>query len=120
MKFQLLGTIGASRGTVGRSPRAVAADEVRDARVAVAKRNWLELQETGLVARGLGLLIDAETDLVYVRCRGSIFESGSARLIDERPLAFYLDRDGWPVVLERQGGTWSEVVRAKALRGVVA
>jgi hypothetical protein len=105
---------------IGRSQTgAITADgAVRDARVAAARRIWEEIPAERLVGRGLGLLVDAQSDHVYVPCRGAIFETGSARLIDERAgLAFYVNRDGWPVALERQRGTWSEIVRGKALRG---
>jgi hypothetical protein len=92
-----------------------AADEIRDARVAVARKHWEEIPETRLVARHFGLLIDAETDAVFSRCRGTIFQTGSATLIDERKdLAFFVDSDGWPIALERHAESWSSIAYKRA------
>lgn len=103
---------------IGRASRPdIAVGEVRAARVAAARKHWEEIPETRLVARGFGLLVDAETDSVYVPCRGTIFERGSARLVDERTgLAFYLDGDGWPVALERRAETWTQLAYRQARR----
>jgi hypothetical protein len=102
--------------SIGRAPRSdPAQDELRNARVAVTRRLWEEIPEARLVARGFGQLVDAESDAVFIRAPGVIFERGSARLIDERKeLAFYVDSDGWPVVLERQPETWSDITYRRA------
>lgn len=92
-------------------------DELRLARVAVARRMWDEIPETRLVSRGLGLrlLVDAETDEVFTVVRGTVFENGSARLVDERKgLSFYLDSGGWPVALERYADSWSAIAYKRA------
>lgn len=79
---------------------------VREMRVGVARKHWEELPFERLVSHGRYLV---DGDDVYTLFRGVTFESGSARLIaDCQPhLAFYIDSDGAPVVLERVPGSWS-------------
>jgi hypothetical protein len=96
-------------------------DAVRDRRVQVARSTWTEIPRERLVARGPGLLVDAETDYVYAPFLGATFETGSASLIADKTtgLVFYLDQRGWPVVLERvlAPRTWSQIHERRVRRG---
>lgn len=121
--MSFLGSIGRPKFVSGGLPRSVEDDEreererhdqqVRAARVEVARKNWAEIDPPErLVRRPLNLLIDEETDLVYRLDRGDRWLTGKATLVsgEQNPrLAFYVDRvSGHPVVLERVGGTWTE------------
>jgi len=92
---------------------------VAEARVEAARKNpdWVEVEEIDLVARK-PWLVHAETDALYTVFRGAIFERGSARPVFNHtvPLAFYLDRTGDLVFLERRPGTWSEIVAKRTRR----
>jgi hypothetical protein len=94
-------------------------DEIRDRRVELARRNshWTELAETELVRRGR-VLVSAESDEIFSFYRGMVFEPGSAAVAfnESVPLYFYVDRAGEIVFLERQRGTWSEIVAKRARR----
>lgn len=96
-----------------RSSEAVPDEKaVRQARVKAARRvGWEEIPKERLRPRGRGWLVDAESDRVFTIYRGATFERGSATIIPDRnrTLAFYLDDEGWPVVLEPLGRTWSEI-----------
>lgn len=91
--------------------------ELREARVAAARRQpgWVEFEETALVRRARWL-VHAESDELYRRSRGVVFQSGSAALIaDHVPLAFYVEHEtGEVVFLEKVGKTWSEIVARRA------
>ena len=68
------------------------------------------------------LLVDAETDLVYIRRCGVVREPGCATvgfLTPGTSMLFYVDQGGRVVFLEHLGGprTWSAVVERKARRG---
>jgi hypothetical protein len=96
-------------------------EELRAARVEVARRNWREIAPAErLVARGLGWLVDAETDFIFVRRGGTTFEPERASLLsgEGADLWFFVDRDGDPVVLERvtSPATWSEHVARREQR----
>lgn len=91
-------------------------DTILKARVSAARRmaEWEELREVALVPRGR-FLVDAETDRMFTLYRGETFESGSSSVIIDRPLAFYVDRDGELVFLEVvPGRTWSEHIARQA------
>lgn len=92
---------------------------VAEARVEAARKNpdWVEVEEIDLVVRK-PWLVHAESDELYSVFRGAIFERGSARLVFNYsvPLAFYVDRTGSVVFLERRPGTWSDVVAKRARR----
>jgi hypothetical protein len=67
----------------------------------LARENWQELEEP--VARG-PWLVDVESDRLYVRRRGLIFEPRMATIVSGQgaDLAFYVDpATGEPVILER-------------------
>jgi hypothetical protein len=90
-----------------RSPSAeeVAAENLREQRVAAARRNryWVELEETDLVRRG-PWHVHAETDELLTRYRGAIFPTGMASIAfnDQVEMLFYVDRFGEVVFLEAQ------------------
>ena len=91
---------------------------IRERRAEVARRNsdWTEVRETDLVPRAR-YLVHAETDGLFTRHRGIVFQTGSAHLIADRfPMFFYVDRDGELVFLQRAPGTWSEIVAKRARR----
>ena len=96
--------------TIGRpAKRRTSAQKLREARAAAARRNtsWTELDEHDLVARH-PFLVSATTDHIYKPYRGTLFETGSPKLIsDHMPLYFYVSDDGGLNVLEREAGTWS-------------
>lgn len=100
--------------TIGRAAsRETPEDELRAARVEVARRAWEEIAPAErLVARGPGWLVDSETDRIFVRRRGVTFDPGRASIFsgDGAELWFFVDRDGSPVVLERvlSPANWSE------------
>ena len=102
-----------------RSDERPTEDAIRERRIMEARRNSYstELQETDLVRRGR-LLVAAETDEIFTLYRGVVFPGGAALAAfnQQVPLAFYVDRDGDLVFLERRGGTWSELVARKARR----
>jgi hypothetical protein len=95
---------------------------VREARLEFARRqrNWVEVPETRLVARGR-FLVDAETDLCYVHRRGHVWEPGRATvgyLPDGAAMTDIVDAAGAVIFLEHPGGpaTWSEIVARRAKR----
>jgi hypothetical protein len=92
--------------------------QVRERRVEVARRAWEEIPAGRIERRGLGWLVDVETDAVFILYRGAVFGRGSATLIPDRnpALVFYLDDAGEPVVLERLPGTWTEIAARLARR----
>ncbi len=99
------------------------ADELAAARADVARRcsRWHEITPAErLRPRGPGLLVDAETDLVWTRRRGLVFEPGTSSIAYAPPaaeLTFYVDDDGEPVFLERaMPGTWSEHLARREAR----
>ena len=108
------------RSSVDELPDAAA---IRERRVEVARRNtrWTELRETGLVRRGRWL-VHAETDELFKVCRGTIFLTGEAVIAfnDQVEMHFYVDRDGDIVFLQRDRGTWSDVVAKRAKRRAAA
>jgi hypothetical protein len=94
-------------------------EEVRAARIEVARRNWTEIDPPErLFRRGFGWLVDDETDYVFIPRRGTTFETGRASLMtgEGLDLWFFIDRDSGDVVpLERLGTeTWSEIVAKRA------
>lgn len=102
----------------GRRAPEVTEDKLRAARVEVARKHWQEIDPPErLVSRQLGLLVDEETDRVFRLCRASVFARGSSNLIsgDGANLWFYVNRAGWPVILEPLAGkTWSGIVERRA------
>jgi hypothetical protein len=107
---------------IGRSAESDAGmDELRAARVEIARRNWTEIDPAErLRPRGMGWLVDSESDYIFVLRRGTTFEPGRANLLSGEGFAlwFFVDRDGDVVVLERvvSPSTWSEVVERRARR----
>jgi hypothetical protein len=108
-----------------RNPAPLPADELAAKRADVARRcsTWHEITDPErLRPRGPGLLVDAETDLVWTRRRGHVFEPGGATIAYAPPgaeLTFYVDHEsGEPVFLERAlSCTWSEhLARQEARR----
>lgn len=96
---------------------------VRQARLELARRQqtWTEIPETRLVSRGR-FLVDAETDLVYMRRRGVVFEPGRSTIgyvPEGAAMSFYVDTGDNIVFVEHPGGleTWSELMERKARRG---
>lgn len=98
--------------------RRVYAERVRPARLQAARRNakWTEI-ENDLVPRARGWLVSASTDAIYTPTRGIVFAPHSVNVIaDQADLAFYVDRDGELVFLERLPFTWSEHVERREQR----
>lgn len=102
--------------------RAALAEQARVSRLAVARRqqNWTEIPQTRLVRRGR-LLVDAESDAVYVLRRGVVFEPYSSTigyLPPNAAMTFYVDESENIVFLEQPSGpqTWSELVARRARR----
>ena len=64
------------------------------------------------------MLVDAETDHIYSRRLGTVFERGSARVMFDEgvELWFFVAPTGGVVFLERHRGTWSERVAKKMAR----
>lgn len=94
-------------------------DEIRERRVEVARRHpgWREVQEAELVPRPLAYLVHAEKDWIFTRVRGTVFATGSVTVVAEHPsYFFYVGQDGELVFLERQSGTWSELVAKRERR----
>jgi hypothetical protein len=93
--------------------------EVRERRVMTARANrfWSEVEETALVRRERWL-IHAETDEMFSPFAAQVWANGSANIAqnDRVPLTFYVDREGEVRFLERQPGTWSQVVARRARR----
>ena len=92
---------------------------IRDARVAVARRNskWTEIEESALVGRGR-VLVHADSDEVFKLYRGVVFATGSTTVIpDYTALYFYVRDNGELTFLELEPGTWSEHVERQARRG---
>jgi hypothetical protein len=97
---------------------------VREARLANARRQsaWTEIPEPRLVPRGRGLLVDAETDFVWVVRRGHVWEPHKATIgfvPDDAALTFTVNQNGGVVFLEQPGSlrSWSEYVERQARRG---
>ncbi len=92
---------------------------LREGRVQAARanRHRVELEESALVRRG-PYFVHADSDDVFTFYRGAIFRTGSPRIeFDENvEHAFYVDVHSEVRVLERQRGTWSDVVAKKAKR----
>ena len=93
-------------------------DAIREARVAVARRNskWTEVEESALVSRGR-VLVHADDDTVYTPYRGVVFATGSTTVIpDYTALHFYVRDNGELTFLELEPGTWSEHVAKQAAK----
>lgn len=109
-------------GLFSRAPEPVTDEaRLRAARLDVARRNsqWTELEEVDLVPRGPRnqWRVSASTDEIYAPHRGAVFQSWSTSVVaDHAELAFYVDRDGDLVFLERKPGTWSDHVAKQARR----
>ena len=104
---------------IGRPPTEDADGRaLSEARIAAARRNprFTEIPDD-LVSRG-SCLVSAETDEVYLPHRGVVFERGSAGLIaDMVELVFTVTADRELRFLDRQPGSWSDVVKRQAKRG---
>jgi hypothetical protein len=97
------------------------------ARVEFARRHdrWTEIAAERLIPRGparFGWIVDAETDLVWVRSAGTFFVTGSVTLIATQVnVTFFVDARGDVVPLERVSTipTWSWYIdrRARAAAG---
>lgn len=104
-------------GSLGAPTKAATPlDELRQLRLEVARRqaHWTELQETALVARG-PFLVHADSDRLYRRTRGSVFEPSSARILTPQlEHAYYVDQADEVVFVEASTNpsTWSEGGRA--------
>lgn len=112
-------------GTIGAIGEArVTEEQIREARVAFARRNqaWEEIAPAErLVRRGIGWLVDAETDFIWRVKGGEVFGRGSAQaLTPGLPLTFFVNPGGDVVFVERVGRkTWSQVCeqRERSARG---
>ena len=103
---------------VAEKKRRALDERLRPARLEAARRNpkWTEIEDD-LVPRARGWLVSAETDAIYTRVRGIVFAPYAVSVIsDHAPLAFYADRDGELVFLERIPGTWTEHLEKRAAR----
>lgn len=96
------------------------ADELRQGRVAAARRiaKWTELDGEP-IGRG-PFLIDEPTDRIFTTYRGAIFEKGSPRILFNEgvPLHFFVDRDGDIRFLELStvAPTWTAFVERRETR----
>lgn len=94
-------------------------DAVREKRVTVARANpvWSEIEETALVRRERWL-VHAETDEWFTPFAAQVWVRGTAVIAqnDRVPLTFFVDQQGEVRFLERQAGTWSEVVAKRVRR----
>ena len=116
-------------GTMGRNAEpvdevAAIREKVRVARLELVRRNsrWVEIPETRLVTRSR-FLIDAETDEIFTLHRGVVFEPNSAvvgYVPEGAELHYFVDEAGAVIFLERQRGTWSEIIAKKARRAAGA
>jgi hypothetical protein len=93
-------------------------DELRERRLARARacRAWTELDRSELIERERGYLVRAETDEAFLLYRGDAFSGSGVVVASMTPLYFTVDDDGVHV-LEKQLGTWSEHVHARARAG---
>ena len=126
--MSLKSTLGLSRESsleegapdeVAEKKRRAVTVALRPKRLEVARRHtkWTEIEDD-LVPRGRGYLVSAATDALYTQARGVVFAPYSSNVIaDQTELAFYVDREGELVFLERQPGTWSQFVAKRAKRG---
>lgn len=119
-----LGTIFGNNGTVEDNElaeRRAQREQVRAKRVDLARREdkWTEIPAERLVSRGpsrFGWLVDAETDLVWVRAPGSFFVRDSVTLVATHvAVTYFVDAAGDIVALERAPNiaTWSDVIRTR-------
>ena len=95
------------------------ADAIRERRIEIARRHtgWTELREADLVPRPRAYLVHADKDWIFTRVSGTVFAMGSATVVAEHPAYyFYVGQDGELVFLERQPGTWSELVEKRERR----
>lgn len=94
------------------------------ARLEVVRKNhrWTELEETALVRRG-PYLVHADTDEMFAIRRGVVFEPGRAvvgYVPEGADLSYFVDQAGEIVFLDRQRGTWSDIVAKRARRAAGA
>lgn len=101
-------------------------EQIRDDQVAAARsrRGWRELRETDLVARGPARyrwVVHVPSDELF-RISGGSWFAESVISADPEGVSWYVDRDGWPVVLERVdvARTWSDVIRKRPDLATVA
>jgi len=101
--------------------RAAHEEEVRQARLAAARRNsrWTELNPVDLVPRNRGWLVAASDDAIYSPIRGAVFQPHSASAIaDMTKLFYFVDADGEVVFLEQvtRPATYTEHLEQAAER----
>lgn len=109
---------------VAEKQRKANEEAVRPARLDAARRQpkWTEI-ENDLVPRGYKgtQLVSAETDHVYRRYAGPVFQPGTASVIpDQAELYFTVDANHGLTFYEREPGTWSDRVARQARRKVTA
>lgn len=106
--------------TIGRRPTAEDSSgaELRQARLETARRHWPEIPEP--VARRRDWLVDVESDQVFRAKPGMVFARGSSTAEVKGVDAFYVDRAGDVVPLERlrSPATWSDWVEQRARHDV--
>jgi hypothetical protein len=93
--------------------------QLREARFEAARRMplWQEARATDFVRRGPWLVHD-DSDQLCSFYRGLVFASHSAAVVsDHAELLWYLDANDNLVFVEREPGTWSQVVERQARRG---
>jgi hypothetical protein len=105
-------------------------EQVRAARVEFARRNdrWTEIAPAErLIPRGparYGWLVDAETDLVWVRSKGSFFVTGPVTVVATHvDVTFYVDANGDFVAIERVSSipnwSWHVAKQARSAAGAL-
>jgi hypothetical protein len=104
-------------------------EEVRKTRVKIVRRNadWTEITPAErLIPRGparLGLLVDADTDIVWTRAPGTIFVPGSVTLVATHAnYTYYVSTAGDVIPLERVQSipTWSWYVARQTRKELAA
>jgi len=103
--------------TAQQRERAAQAQQLREARVAAAKRTaeWVEVDQAHLVRRG-PFLVEAESDAVFTIRPGAVFDHGRADApysLTQTRLHFVVDADGDVTFLESAAKTWTELISRK-------
>jgi len=104
--------------TIEQRERADQAQQLRQARVATARRTdeWVEVPQSHLVRRG-PFWIDAETDAVFTHRPGAVFDHGRAEApysLTQTRLHFFVSDDNTVEFLESTAArTWSQMLERK-------
>jgi hypothetical protein len=103
-------------------------EEVRQKRVEIARRNdnFTEIPAERLIPRGpakFAWLVDAETDLVWVRSRGTTFVRDSVTLVSTHaPVTYFISGEGDIVPIEPAPSipSWSWYIARQTRREIAA